>query len=177
MVKMNKSKDDDYKPEPYEIGETIVCPVCKETSDIVKIDVISIDDVKVRLHEDVGDIWRCMNFECLEYLIKVKDKYEPITKTKIIKEQTKITKFLAAELEAARVPSVVEAELAKVEAGRALSGILYNLTVGDMFDRAYTVKELLDACKALGIHPSNVDNDSIVYVVSWLRERKGENKI
>jgi len=174
---MNKSKDDDYKPKPYEIGETIVCPVCKKTSDIIKIDFISIDDVKVRLHEDVGDIWRCMNFDCLEYLIKVNDKYEPISRDDIMDKQSNITKFLAAELEAARVPSVVEAELAKVEAGRALSGILYNLTVGDMFDRAYTIEELLEACKALGLHPSNVYNDSIVYVVSWLRERKGENKI
>jgi len=168
MIKMNKSNNNAY--------ETITCPVCKKESDIDKIDFIIVDDVKVDLHEDVGDIWQCMNPDCLEYLIKVNDEYDPITKTKIIKEQTRITKFLAAELEAARVPSVVEAEVAKIEAGRALSGILYNLTVGDMFDRAYTIKELLDACKALGLHPSNVDNDSIVYVVSWLREHKSGTK-
>lgn len=171
MIKMNKSNNN---AEPYEIRETIICPVCKETSDIVKIDRISVDDEPIRLHKDVGDIWQCERAECMEYLIKVKDKYEPISRRKIIEEQEKITKFLAVEAEVARVPSFVEAEIAKADAGRMLSFVLYHLTSETMHHRAYSVEEILEACKAIGFNPLDVDNRRIGFVLNWLRDHKKE---
>ena len=166
MIKMKMTKSNNNE---------VLCPECG-SSEVVIITDLSVDALPaMRLHEAVGEVYQCQIPDCMSYFLKVKDKFEYISKFDLIKKQNAITVALAAEAEAARamlVPSVVEAEIA----GRTLSPILYNLTVGDMYDRAYTVKELLDACKALGIHPSNVDNDSIVYVVSWLREHKDENK-
>lgn len=74
------------------------------------------------------------------------------------------------------VPSMekkkMKARLKKYKKGEILSGVLYHYTSKTPFYRAYTVDELLDACDALGYHPSNVDNARIPYVLSWLKENK-----
>lgn len=58
------------------------------------------------------------------------------------------------------------------EISAILSGVLYSLKIGTRFHRAYTTKEILDACDALGYYPSDVGNSRIPYVLSWLKENK-----
>ena len=42
------------------------------------------------------------------------------------------------------------------EISAILSGVLYHLKTDTRFHGAYTTKEILDACDALGYHPSDV---------------------
>lgn len=58
-----------------------------------------------------------------------------------------------------------------------LSGVLYSLKIdAPPVHRAYTTKEILDACDALGFHPSDVGNTRIPYVLSWLKENKKQKR-
>jgi len=65
----------------------------------------------------------------------------------------------------------MKARLKKYKKGEVLSDVLYHYTSKTSF-RAYTVDELLDACDALGFHPSRVDNSRIKFVLAWLKENK-----
>lgn len=164
-IKMNKSDGE----------ETIVCPVCEKTSEIIRVASISVDTTPLLLHDDVGKIYQCMNPECMEYLEKVNDEFKHITKQELIRRQKEITDLLVTEAEIARArvaPTGVAAAIAKAEAGRALSAVLYHLTSETAFHRAYTVEEILDACNKLGFNPLEVDNRRIGFVLNWLREYK-----
>lgn len=166
MVKMNKSQNDE-----------VLCPVCS-SSDVIRISTLAVDGVPaIMLHEDVGDVYQCQNPECLSYFLKVNDKFESITKLELLRRQKDITDLLAAEADVSRarlVPSVVEVELAKAEAGRLFSGVLYHLTSATIHHRAYTVEEIIEACKTIGFNPLDVDNRRIGFVLNWLREHKEE---
>ena len=67
----------------------------------------------------------------------------------------------------------MKARLKKYKKAEVLSSVLYHLTTKNPIHRAYEVEEILDACDVLGLHPSNVDNDTIPIVFSWLKENKG----
>ncbi|MCK4365400.1 MAG: hypothetical protein KAW45_05070 [Thermoplasmatales archaeon] len=67
----------------------------------------------------------------------------------------------------------MKARLKKYKEGEVLSGVLYHLTTENPIHRAYKVKEILDACDALGFHPSDVGNERIGFILSWLKENKG----
>lgn len=167
-MKMNKSNDTEI--------ETITCPVCGFYTDVERLIELKIDSRVMELHEDVGFIIQCVNPECAEYLEKIDSDFKLITKIELIRRQLEITDLLAKEIGLARarlVPTVVEAEIVKAEAGRILSPTLYTLTAKSIFRRAYTVDELLEACSALGLHPSTIDNATIHLVVTWLEEYKG----
>ncbi len=64
-------------------------------------------------------------------------------------------------------------KLKDYEISAILSRTLYTLKSASLFRRAYTTKEILDACDAVSIHPSNVDNSTIPFVVAWLEKNKG----
>ena len=66
----------------------------------------------------------------------------------------------------------MKARLEKYKESEVLSGVLYHLTTESRFHRGYEVEEILDACDALGFHPSEVGNARIPYVLSWLKENK-----
>ena len=66
----------------------------------------------------------------------------------------------------------MKARLKDYEISAILSGVLYHLKTDNLFHRAYTTKEILEACDALGFHPSDVGNARIPYVLSWLKENK-----
>ena len=154
--------------------ERIVCPVCKETSEIIRVGSITVNDVPMLLHEDVGEVYQCMNPACLEYLIKVHDKYEPISRIELLRRQKEITDLLAAEAGVARArlyPKAAEIAI-KAEMGGALSSLLYHYTSKTPYYRAYSVDELFEACTALGFNPSKVGNKQIGYILSWLKEYK-----
>lgn len=165
-VNINKSSD----------AKTIICPACGKTSEITKVDRITIDTAPILLHDDVGEIYLCMNPECREYIEKVNEDFKGIKKIELIKRQKEITDLLAGEAEIAKArlaPRAVEAAIAKAEAGRILSSALYTLTAGSVFRRAYGVEEILEACAAVGLQPEAVDNSTIPLVVGWLEEHKG----
>lgn len=67
----------------------------------------------------------------------------------------------------------MKARLKEYEEREVLSGVLYHLTAESPIHRAYGLKEILDACDALGFHPSEVGNRRIGFVLSWLKENKG----
>ena len=67
----------------------------------------------------------------------------------------------------------MKARLKKYNDGEVLSSVLYHLTTENPIHRAYEVEEILDACDALGFHPSNVSNRRIGFVLNWLKENKG----
>lgn len=167
-MKMNKSKGNEI--------ETIICPVCGYYTEAERLIELKVDSRITELHGDVGFIIQCVNPDCAEYLEKIDSDFKLITKMELIRRQLEITDFLTKEEELARarlVPTVVEAEIVKAEAGRILSPTLYTLTAKSIFRRAYTVDELLEACSALGLHPSTIDNATIPHVVAWLEEHKG----
>lgn len=156
--------------------ETIVCPECGATAEIIRISSITIDTVPLMLHNDVGEIYQCMNPTCMEYLEKVNDEFKVIKKIDLIRRQKEITDLLATESEIAKAklyPKTVEAAIAKADVGKLLSSTLYTLTAESVFRRAYTVEEILEACAKIGLHPGDVDNSTIPYVVAWLEENKG----
>lgn len=160
-MKVNKSNN----------TETIVCPKCGATAEIIRISSITIDSTPILLHDAVGEIYQCMNPACLEYLEKVNDEFKVIEKTELFRRQKDITDLLTTEAEATKAR--LFPRVAEFEAGRVLSGTLYTLTAGSDFRRAYSVEEIIEACKAVGLHPSAVDNATIPYVVAWLEENKG----
>jgi len=163
MVKMNKSNEDD-----------IVCPLCDSSDISDRIHSITIDSTSLLLHDEVGEIYQCLNPECMAYLEKVNSKIIVISKSELIRRQKDITDLLVAEREIAvgrRYPKAVEAA-AKAELSESLSGVLYTMTIETEYHRAYTIEELFEACTKLGYHPSKVDNVRIPYVLSWLKEYK-----
>ncbi len=168
VVQMNMKKNNNQEIE------RIICPVCKETSEIIRVSSITVDDVPMILHKDVGEIYQCMNPACLEYLVKVHGKYEPISRIEILKRQKEITDLLEAEAGISRARLFPrEAEIAmRAERGRALSPLLYHYTSETPHYRAYSVDELLEACDALGFNPSDVGNRQIGFILTWLREHK-----
>jgi len=168
MIKMNKSNNNKI--------ETINCPVCGFYTEVERLIELKIDSKVTELHGDVGFIIQCVNPDCAVYLEKINDEFKLITKRKLIERQLEITDFLVKDAELSRiklVPTAVEAERAKIEAGRVLSPTLYTLTAESIYRRAYTVDEILEACSTMGFHPSTVDNSTIPYVVAWLEEHKG----
>lgn len=172
MIKMNDDKE--VKPEPFYPLERIVCPVCGITSEIIRVGSISIDGTPIILHEDVGEIYQCMNLNCMSYLLKVDKKFEHITKFDLLKRQKEITDLLTSEAEIAKARLYPKGYLVamKAEMGESLSYVLYHLTSATAFHRAYTVEEVLEACEALGFNPRQVDNSRIKFVLGWLREHK-----
>jgi hypothetical protein len=169
MIKM--SDDKDVKPEPL---EKIVCPVCGTTAEVIKISSISIDGTPIILHEDVGEVYQCMNPECMSYLLKVNSKFEPITKRELLSRQKEITDLLSkeAEISKARLYPSGYITAMRAEMGESLSYVLYHLTSATEFHRAYTIEEVLEACNALGFNPRQVDNSRIKFVLGWLKENK-----
>lgn len=156
--------------------KTIVCPECGATAEVIRISSITIDTAPLMLHNDVGEIYQCMNPVCMKYLEKVNDEFKVIKKIELIRRQKEITDLLAGEAELAKsrlAPRAVEVAIAKAEAGRILSSALYTLTAESVFRRAYSVEEILEACAAVGLHPEAVDNSTIPLVVGWLEEHKG----
>ena len=163
-MKMNNAKN----------NVSIVCPVCKKTSDIVRIYSITVDSTPLMLHDEIGELYQCQNPECLSYLIKARDRFEPISKIELIRRQKEITDLLVAESEVARsrvYPKGMEAAL-KAEMAEALSGVLYHLSAESPYHRAYGIDEILEACEKLGFNPSKVDNRRIGFVLNWLKENK-----
>ncbi len=55
---------------------------------------------------------------------------------------------------------------------QVLSNGLVPLTTESKFHRAYTVKEILEASRALGFNPKHVQGNMIGFVLSWLKEYK-----
>lgn len=166
-MKMTKSNDD---------IKTIVCPACGKTTEVTRVYSIPVNESPILLHDDVGEVYQCGHADCMAYLLKVRDKFEHVSKLVLLRRQKEISDLLTAEAEVARarlVPAVVETARAMAEAGRLLSSTLYTLTAGSIFRRAYTVEEIIEACAALGFNPSVVDNDTIPHVVAWLEENKG----
>lgn len=167
-MKVSKSKNEEIIK--------IVCPVCTITTEAEKITRIFIAGEETRLYDEVGKIYQCGNPECGEYLEKIDDEFRLIKKTELIERQTKITDYLAKEAELARarlIPAVVEAEIIKAEAGRALSPLLFHLTADrPPVHRAYSVTEVLDACRAIGFNPLEVGSRRIGFVLNWLKEYK-----
>lgn len=151
-------------------SETIVCPVCDVTSEITRVDNIRINDTPLLLHDDVGEIYLCMNPDCREYLEKVNDEFKVIKKIELIRRQKEITDLLATEAEITKAR--LFPRLAEIEAGKILSRVLYHLTSETMHHRAYSVAEVLEACKAIGFNPGDVDNRRISFVLTWLRDYK-----
>lgn len=66
----------------------------------------------------------------------------------------------------------MKAGLKKYKKGKVLSGVLYHYTSKTPLYRAYIVDKLLEACDALGFHPSDVGNRRIGFVLNWLKENK-----
>ena len=169
MIKMNKSKGNKI--------ETIKCPVCGLDTEVERLIDLKVDSRITELHSDVGFIIQCVNPDCAEYLEKIDSDFKLITKMDLIKRQLEITDFLAKEDDIARarlVPSVVEAEIVKAEAGRALSPLLFHLTADrPPVHRAYAVDEILEACRVIGFNPIEVGSRRIGFVLNWLKEHKG----
>jgi len=163
-VKMNKLND----------ARTIVCPVCDKTTEIVMVYSVPVDGSFIMLHDDVGEVYQCGHADCMSYLLKVRDKFEHISKFDLLRRQKEITDLLAAEAGIARArlyPKAMEAA-AMVEMADVLSTVLYHLTSENPYHRAYSVEEILDACKTLGFNPSKVGNKQIGFVLGWLQENK-----
>lgn len=168
MIKMNNDNKD-IKPEPL---EKIVCPACNTTSEIIRISSISIDGTPIMLHNDVGEVYQCMNPECMSYLLRVDNKFIPIEKLELLRRQKEITDLIytESEISKARLQPKGYATAMRAELGASLSRTLYHLTSQTEFHRAYTVEEILKACESFGFNPSDVDNSRIKFVLSWLKE-------
>ena len=167
-MKMNNQKNNKTEIE------RIVCPVCKETSEIIRVSSITVNDVPMMLHEDVGEIYQCMNPDCLEYIVMVHGKYEHITRIEILRRQKEITDLLAAEAGVARAKLYPKAAAVamRAEMGGVLSPLLYHNTSKTPYYRAYSVDELVEACTAIGFNPSTVGNRQIGFILNWLSEHK-----
>jgi len=155
-------------------AKTIVCPLCGETTEVTRVYSIPINESPVMLHDDVGEVYQCEHADCMAYLLRVRDKFEHITKFNLLKRQKEITDLLVAEAGVARArlyPNAMEAA-AMAEMADVLSTVLYHLTSENPYHRAYSVEEILDACKTLGFNPSKVDNKRIGFVLGWLQEHK-----
>ena len=164
LVKMEKSND----------IKTIICPVCKKTTEVVRIYSIPVDTSPMMLDDDIGEVYQCGHADCMAYLLRVNDAFEPISKFGLLKRQKEITDLLVAESDIARArlyPKAMEAA-AMSEMGDVLSTVLYHLTSESPYHPAYTIEEVLDACKTLGFNPSKVDNKRIGFVLGWLQEHK-----
>jgi hypothetical protein len=170
MIKMNDDNKE-LKPEPL---ERIVCPVCGTTAEIIRIGSVYIDGTPVILHEDVGKVYQCLNPECMNYLLRVDNKFNPIEKFELLRRQKEITDLLTKEAEISKAMLHPKGYITamRAEMGDVLSSVLYHLTSSTNFHRAYTVEETLEACEALGFNPRQVDNSRIKFVLSWLKENK-----
>lgn len=160
LMKVNKVSDD---------GD-MVCPVCG--AELLPIRSIRVNSTMITLSEDIGDVYQCTAPECSLYFLKVDSKLEQVTKIEILRLQKEITDLLETERKAARAeiyPTAMEAA-EKSEMGRALSRLLWTFTTENIFHRAYTIDELYKACTLLGVNPSDVDNDMIPIVMTWLKE-------
>jgi len=163
-MKMSKSND----------VKTTVCPACGKTTEVVRIYSIPVNESPILLHDDIGEVYQCGHADCMAYLLKVRDKFEVITKLDLLKRQKEITDLLAAEAGIARArlyPKAMEAAVL-VEMADVLSTVLYHLTSENPYHRAYSVDEILNACKAIGFNPSKVGNKQIGFVLGWLQEHK-----
>lgn len=163
-MKMSKSND----------VKTIVCPMCGETTEVTRIYSVPIDGSPIMLHDDVGEVYQCGHADCMAYLLKVRDKFEHISKFDLLKRQKEITDLLTAEAGIARARMFPRAMAiaAKVEMAEVLSTVLYHLTSENPYHRAYSVDEVLEACETLGFNPSKVGNKQIGFVLGWLQEHK-----
>ena len=154
--------------------KTIICPACGKTTEVTRVYTIPVNESHIVLHDDVGEVYECGHADCMAYLLKVRDKFEHISKLDLLKRQKEITDLLTAEAEVARArmyPKAMETA-AMVEMAESLSTVLYHLTSENPYHRAYSVEEVFEACKTLGFNPSKVDNRRIGFVLGWLQEHK-----
>jgi len=152
--------------------KTIVCPECGKTTEVTRVYTIPIDESPILLHDDVGEVYQCGHADCMTYMLMVRDKFVSISKFDLLKRQKEITDLLAAESGLARsrlYPRAMEAAV-MAEVADVLSTVLYHLTSESPYHRAYSVEEILEACKTLGFNPSKVDNKRIGFVLGWLTE-------
>jgi hypothetical protein len=148
------------------------CPVCG--AELLPTLSIKVNDTAVTLYEDMGEVYQCTAPECNLYFLKVNGKLEQVTKLEILRMQKEITELLEAERKAVRAevfPMAMDSA-EKSELGRSLSRLLWLLTTKNVFHRAYSIEELYEACSAMGVNPSDVDNDMIPCVLTWLQEHK-----
>ena len=162
-MKMNKVGNDNSSNEA-------VCPVCG--AELLPLLSIRINDTSVTLYEDIGEVYQCTAPECGLYFLRVNSKLEQVTKLEILRMQREITELLETERKAVRaeVFPMAMASAERSELGRSLSRLLWLMTVENVFHRAYSIEELYKACTAMGVNPSDVDNDMIPCVMTWLKE-------
>lgn len=161
-MKVNKVSD----------SSDMVCPVCG--AELLPIRSIKVNNTMITLSEDIGDVYQCTAPECALYFLKVDSKLEQVTKIEILRLHKEITDLLETERKAARaeVYPTAMAAAERSEIGRALSRLLWLMTTENVFHRAYSIEELYEACAAMGVNPSDVDNDMIPCVLTWLKENK-----
>lgn len=154
--------------------KTIICPLCEKTTDVVRVYSIPINESPILLHDDVGEVYQCGHADCMAYLLLIRGEYKHISKFDLLKRQKEITDLLVAEAGIARArfyPRAMEAAV-MVEMADVMSTVLYHLTSENPYHRAYSVEEVLEACKILGFNPSKVGNKQIGFVLGWLQEHK-----
>jgi hypothetical protein len=151
-------------------GSSVVCPVC--SAELLPTLSIKVNDTAITLYEDMGEVYQCTAPECNLYFLKMNGKLEQVTKLEILRMQREITELLETERKAVRaeVFPMAMASAEKSELGRALSRLLWTFTTENVLHRAYTIEELYKACTSLGVNPSDVDNDMIPIVMTWLKE-------
>lgn len=161
---MNKKSSDD--------SNNTVCPICG--SELLPTLAIKVNDTSITLYEDMGKVYQCTAPECGLYFLRVNSKLEQVTKLEILRMQREITELLETERKAVRaeVFPMAMASAERSEIGKALSRLLWLLTTENVFHRAYTIEELYEACAAMGVNPSDVDNDMIPCIMTWLQEHK-----
>ena len=151
-------------------SNTEVCPVCK--SELLPVLSIKVNDTAITLYEDMGEVYQCTAPECGLYFLRVNSKLEQVTKLEILRMQRELTELLETERRAVRAevyPMAMESA-ERAEMGRALSRLLWTFTTEKVLHRAYTIEELYKACTSLGVNPSDVDNNMIPIVMTWLKE-------
>ena len=164
IVKMNKKSNSNSKDE--------VCHVC--SAELLPTLSIMVNGTAVTLYKEMGEVYQCTAPECDLYFLKVNSKLEQVTKLGILRMQREITELLETERKAVRaeVFPMAMASAERSELGRSLSRLLWLMTTENVFHRAYTIEELYEACNSLGVNPSDVDNDMIPVVMTWLKEHK-----
>ena len=161
IVKMNKKSNDTSSNE--------VCPVCG--AELLPTVNIEINDTSIALYKEL-EVYQCTAPDCELYFLKVNSKLEQFTKLEILGKQREITESLETERRAAHAelyPMAMESA-ERAEMGRALSRLLWSFTTENVYHRAYSIEELYKACTSLGVNPSDVDNDMIPIVMTWLKE-------
>jgi len=163
LMKMSKASDD---------SKDMICPVCD--AELLPIRSMKINSTMITLSEDIGEVYQCTAPECALYFLKVDSKLEQVTKIEILRLQSEITGLLETERKAARaeIYPTAMASAERSEIGRALSRLLWTFTTENVFHRAYSIEELYEACDAMGVNPSDVDNEMIPCVLTWLKENK-----